>query len=219
MDKIKNIIILGGLGDGVVAASMIKDIEEYDNSMKVLGFLNNSGENFILDYPVLGDLNEWKKFVKDDVYFISALLKTKYSYERMNLVEKLNIPLNKFCNVIHPSATVSKYTEIGVGNLIAPNVNIMPNTKIANHCSFRSGVSVGHDCIIENFCYLGPNAVMSGRSILKDGAHMGPNSSLLDSKTIGNHAVLGIGSVATKNIDNFKVYFGIPAKKIGITFK
>ena len=220
MDEIKNIIILGGHGDGVVVASLVHDIEAFDNSVKLFGFLNDGIEEKILQYPVLGKLKDWKKFKTDDsVYFVTALLKTKYSYQRSKLIDSLCIPREKFCNVVHPTATISKLSTIGVGNVIGPSVNIMPNVYIGDHCSFRAGASIGHDCIIEDFCYVGPNAVMAGRSKMRKGAHMGPNSSLLDGKVLQEHVVLGMGSVMTKDTEEFRVYFGVPAKKIGMSFK
>lgn len=215
--KIKRIIILGGNGDGVVIASLIHDINKHDNSIVLLGFLNDSEEQTILDYPVYGKLSDWKQFENEnDIYFITALLKTKYSYQRSNLIMSLNIPLKKFCNIIHPTSTISHYARIGVGNVIGPSVNIMPNVIVGNHCSFRAGASIGHDCKINDFCYVGPNATMAGGSLLEDGSHMGPNSSLLDGKVIGKYSVLGMGSVSTKDIGVSQVYFGVPARKIGI---
>lgn len=213
------IIILGGLGDGVVVASMIKDLEKTNQDIKLLGFLNDSTEQNILGFPVLGNLFQWEKFKEDkDIFFISALLKTKYSFQRSSLINSLKIPLEKYCNIIHPSATISEYSKIGIGNVFGPNVNVMPNATIDNHCSFRAGASIGHDCKINSFCYMGPNSTMAGNSVLKNGAHVGPNASILDNKVIGSHSVLGMGSVATKDIEDFKVYFGVPAKKIGITY-
>lgn len=216
----KKVIILGGQGDGVGIASFINDMQKEGQHIELLGFLNDSEDKRILDLPVLGSLSDWKNYEKDeDVYFITALLKTKYSYQRSNLINDLKIPINKYCNVIHPTAIISDYSKIGVGNVIGPNVNIMPNVIIGNHCSFRASASIGHDCKINNFCYMGPNSTMAGKSILNDGAHIGPNASVLDGKVIGQHSVLGMGSVATKDIEDFNVYFGVPSKKIGVIVK
>ncbi len=216
----KKIIILGGQGDGVVIASLINDIKKIGQKIELLGFLNDSEDSRILDFPVLGCLDDWKNYKEDEnIYFITALLKTKYSYQRSKLINDLKIPLDRYCNIVHPTATISDYSKVGVGNVIGPNVNIMPNVTIGNHCSFRASASIGHDCKINNFCYMGPNSTMAGKSVLMDGAHMGPNASLLDGKVVGQHAILGMGSVATKDIEDFKVHFGVPSKKIGMVFK
>lgn len=211
----KKVIILGGLGDGVGIASLINDMQKEGHHIELLGFLNDSEDKRILNFSVLGSLSDWKNYEEDeDVYFITALLKTKFSYQRSKLINDLKIPINKYCNIIHPTATISDYSKIGVGNVIGPNVNIMPNVIIGNHCSFRASASIGHDCKINNFCYMGPNSTMAGKSILNDGAHIGPNASVLDGKIIGQHSVLGMGSVATKDIEEFNVLFGVPAKVI-----
>ena len=209
------VIILGGLGDGIVVASIIQDLAIH-TTIELLGFLNNGDANTILGYPVFGNINDWQKLNHKDVYFISALLKTKHSIQRSELILSLEIPQNKYCNIIHPSATISRYSSIGKGNLIGPSVNIMPNVTIGNHCSFRASASIGHDCKVQDFCYMGPNSTLSGGCALENGAHIGPNASVVDKVTIHKHTILGAGSVATKNISPFSVFFGIPAKKIGI---
>ena len=124
--KIKKIIILGGQGDGAGIASFINDMQKDGQHIELLGFLNDSDDKRVLNFPVLGSLSSWKNYEKDeDVYFITALLKTKHSYQRSKLINDLKIPIKKYCNVIHPTATISDYSKIGVGNVIGPNVNIM----------------------------------------------------------------------------------------------
>ena len=66
---------------------------------------------------------------------------------------------------------------------------------------------------------MGPNSTMAGTSMLNHGAHVGPNASILDGKVVNKHSVLGMNSCATKDLDEFSVYFGLPAKNIGIIQK
>lgn len=209
----KKIIILGGVGDGEVVASIINDISKYE-CIDLIGFLNDGDLNKILDYPVFGGLNQWEQYNQDDIFFISALLKTKNSFSRSRLLDSLEIPIEKFYTAIHPTAVVSKDSSIGYGNLIGPHVAIMPNVKIGNHCSFRAGASVGHHCQINDYCYMGPNSTLSGRSELSNGVHVGPNACVLDSVKVKQHCVLGAGSVLQKDTLSFSVYFGMPARKI-----
>jgi len=217
----KQIIIIGGMGDGLVVASFIEDvITAKKEKISLLGFLNDSGEDKINGYPVLGALKDASSFSKEkDLFFVSALLKVKYSYGRSKLINSLNIPLSKFITIIHPTATVAKAAKIGSGTVIGPHVTIMPNVKIGNHCSIRASANIGHDCILEDFCYMGPNSTLAGRSKMAIGAHLGPNSSVLDSKVLGAYSVVGIGSGVVRNVNSFDVVFGCPARKIGRAYK
>ncbi|RLB94486.1 MAG: hypothetical protein DRH50_06330 [Deltaproteobacteria bacterium] len=217
----KRIIILGGRGDGLVVASCIEDIITVTKEkISLLGFLNDSGEDKINEYRVLGPLKDASSFSnQEDLFFVSALLKVKRSYARSMLINSLNISLSKFITIIHPTATVAKSAKIGSGTVIGPHVTIMPNVKIGNHCSIRASANIGHDCILEDFCYMGPNSSLAGRSKMAIGAHLGANSSVLDSKVLGAYSVVGISSGVVRNVNSFDVVFGCPARKIGKAYK
>ena len=211
----KRIVILGGQGDGVVLASALQDLRAFDSDIIPYGFLNDFEPpgTKIADLPVLDKIENAEKFLdQKDIFFISALLKPKQSYERSQKVEKLMIPLERYYTLIHPHATVSKAAKVGHGTFVGPHANIMPNAIIGNHCSFRAGANVGHDCILGNYCYMGPNSNVSGRARLGDGVHIGPNASVLDGVKIGPYSVIGIGSIVVKDIPDFVVAFGNPAE-------
>jgi acetyltransferase EpsM len=212
---LKRIIILGGHGDGVVIASALEDLRAFDKSVVLYGFLNDFEPpgTKIADFPVLNKIENAKKFLgQKDIFFISALLKPKESYERSQKIEKLMIPLERYYTLIHPQATVSKAAKVGNGTFVGPHANIMPNAFIGNHCSFRASANVGHDCILGNYCYMGPNSSLSGRVKLGNGVHIGPNASVIEGVQIGSYSVIGIGSVVLKNIPDFSIAFGCPAK-------
>jgi acetyltransferase-like isoleucine patch superfamily enzyme len=61
---------------------------------------------------------------------------------------------------------------------------------------------------------MGPNATLSGRARLMEGAHLGPNAAVLDGMTVGRYAVVGLCSAVTKNVDDFAVCIGVPARVV-----
>lgn len=217
----KDVIILGGPGDGIGVASFIEDlIRLKKEKIKLLGFLNDFTKGEVYGYPILGKLNDASSFSqRDNVFFVSAILKVKQSYQRSKLLESLNIPLSKFITIIHPTATIARSTQIGLGTVIGPYVNIMPNVIIGNHCSLRASANIEHDSTLEDFCYVGPNATLAGKTKMKTGAHVGPNACVLEFKTIGSYSVVGMGSSVVKDVNEFNVVVGCPARKVGKTFK
>jgi acetyltransferase EpsM len=206
---------LGGQGDGVVIASALQDLRAVDRGVIPYGFLNDREPpgRKIAELPVLDKIENARKFLdKQDVYFISAILKAKEGYTRSQKIEKLEIPIERYFTLIHPHATVSKTAKVGRGTFVGPHANIMPNAIIGNHCSFRAGANVGHDCVLGDYCYMGPNSNVSGYAKLGNGVHIGPNASVVDAVEIGAYSVIGIGSVVLKNIPDFVIAFGNPAK-------
>jgi len=214
---LKKIIILGGYGDGEVIASALGDLQRHDQSIVPYGFLNDhlgKGES-IAGLPVLDTIENANNFLgQEDIYFISALLKVKESYERSKKISALKIPFKRFYTLIHPQATVSKNAKIGCGTFVGPHVTIMPNATIGNHCSLRASASIGHDCSMGNYCYMGPNSTLSGRVTIEEGVHIGPNACVQDQVTIGSFSVVGIGSTVLKDLPGFVVAFGSPVKII-----
>ena len=213
----KKILILGGHGDGAVIASALSDLHAIDNRIVPYGFLNDHEKpgNKIAGLPILDKISKAESFLKDkDVYFITALLKVKKSFERSQKIRGLKIPSERYFTLIHPSSTISSISKIGYGTFIGPHVTVMPGSTIGDHCSFRASASIGHDCKIGDFCYMGPNSTISGNVEVKNGAHIGPNTCVIERVCLGSHCVVGAGSTVLKDLSDFVVAFGCPARII-----
>jgi len=122
------------------------------------------------------------------------------------------------------NAKIGKNCVIGEGVHIGPDVIIGDNCKIQNHSLVYEGV------ILEDNVFLGPNTVttndfkpkMDGKwkesedrfrkTIFKDGACIGANSVIVCGNTIGKNALIGAGSVVTKDVPDNAVGFGNPFK-------
>lgn len=207
----KKIVVMGGAADGLVIAESIKKVENYEIS----GFINDEyKQDFKINgVPVLCRLSDWNK-LPEDVYFIQALNTINKANARLDLLLRLEIPENRWANVVDPLAMVSSEAVLGYGIYIGPFVTVQPNVKIANHVSVRAGANLGHDVEVGPFCYIGPNAVLCGRVRLKEGVHIGPGACVIDKVVVEKYTILGACSVLTKNSKSSQKLFGIPAKNI-----
>ena len=211
----KKIIILGGYGDGELLAWALHDVE----GVKGIGWLNDHEERgtLIAELPVLGKIDKTtiKHFLDESrALFITALQKVKESEERLRKIRNLYIPPERFYTLIHPSAYVAPNVKIGYDTFVGFHVCIMANAVIGNHCSFRSSAHIGHDWVIKDGCFVGPNASLLGRGFLGEGVHIGPNVSVKEGIEIGDYAIVGMGSVVTKNIPAYQTAIGSPARQI-----
>jgi acetyltransferase EpsM len=209
----KKIIILGGYGDGELLAWALHDIEGVEG----IGWLNDHEKEgtLIAELPVLGKIDKHTiENLSDDprALFITALQKVKLSEERLRKIKDLNIPPERFYTLIHPSAYVAPNVKIGYDTFVGFHVCIMANTQIGNHCSFRSSAHIGHDWVIKDGCFVGPSASLLGRGVLGEGVHIGPNVSVKEGVEIGDYAIVGMGSVVTKNILTYQTAIGSPAR-------
>lgn len=128
----------------------------------------------------------------------------------------------QFC-VILPNAKIGNYCNI------CAQVFIENDVIIGNYVTIKSGVQIWDGARIEDYVFIGPNVTFTNdlfprsknkefikkRIILKKGCSIGANSTLLAGIEIGENALIGAGSVVTKNVPANTVWFGNPAQLKG----
>jgi acetyltransferase EpsM len=210
----KKIVIIGGRGNGTVIASTIEDCKDSGQDISCVGFLNDN-EKSIDGYPVLGGIRnkDWLK-LPDDYLFIYAMSKVKKALDIHNLLKKLKIPIERFANIIHPTAVVSKQFTIGKGVVIMPHTIVSPGVKMGNHSQLYAMGFIGHDSTIGEMTFLSANSHTGGNVTVGDGAHIGIMSTSIENVVIGEYSVVGAGAIILKNVAPFNVVVGNPAKVI-----
>lgn len=206
-----NIVVIGGRGSGTVIVSAINDMTD----MECVGFLNDF-EKEIDRYPVLGSITKrgWQA-LDEDVFFISALTNAKSGDVRHLLLKGLEIPSNRFANVVHPIAHISSMSEIGYDVGIMPFASVGPDVKIGDHSKIFAQGFIGHDSELGEMCFVANNATIGGKVKMGDGVHVGSNSSILERVQIGQYAVIGLGAVVIRDVSPFDIVVGNPARVIG----
>jgi acetyltransferase EpsM len=213
----KRIVVLGGRGDGFVVAEAVKHLCAAGAPVELVGFLNDTEPRgtTLHGVPVLARLDDWRD-ADPDMLFIPAIQKAKDMARRVRRIASLGIPAERWTTVIHPSAVVSSDVPVGMGAFIASNATVQPASRVGNFASLRAGAMMGHECTVEDHAYVGANAVMCGRSRLALAAHLGPGSVLLENKVMGPFSVCGIASAVTKDVREYQIVFGHPARRVGI---
>ncbi|MHA1777608.1 MAG: N-acetyltransferase [Promethearchaeia archaeon] len=110
--------------------------------------------------------------------------------------------------------------------IIGRMVTVECNTKIGKRSKIQTAAHITGDCIIGDDVFVGPEVTtmndlyMGAREtemkgpIIEDGALIGGNATLLPGVRIGKNAVVGAGSVVTKDVPANEVWVGNPARKI-----
>ncbi len=130
-----------------------------------------------------------------------------------------------FCHVLG-HVRIGKHCRIGQNVVIGPSVVIGNNVKIQNNVSVYQGVRLEDDV----FC--GPSMVFTNvhtprsafprnrpedflPTLVRRGASIGANATIVCGNTIGEHALVGAGSVVTRDVPAHAVVYGNPARHRG----
>ena len=123
-------------------------------------------------------------------------------------------------------ASVREDVEIGKYTIVGRGVAIENDTRIGNYVKIETNAYVTAHTIIESRCFIAPMVTMSNDNFLgrteerfkytkgphlKKGARIGANATLMPRVVIGEDAMVGAGSVVTRDVPPRKVVAGVPA--------
>lgn len=135
-------------------------------------------------------------------------------------------------NKIGNGTQIWQYCVVLAGAVIGENCNICfgvfieNDVVVGNNVIIKSGVQLWDGLTLEDNVFIGPNVTFTNdlyprsgeelfklqRTVIEHGATVGANSTIICGITIGKYAMIGAGSVVTKNIPDHTLWFGNPAR-------
>lgn len=125
---------------------------------------------------------------------------------------------------ISPTAIIGEDCVIGQNVFIGDHVIVGDRVKIQNNVSVYEGVTLRNDV------FVGPSVVFTNvinprafinrksefqKTIIGEGASIGANSTIICGNEVGEYALIGAGSVLTKNVGPYELWYGNPASYKG----
>jgi UDP-2-acetamido-3-amino-2,3-dideoxy-glucuronate N-acetyltransferase len=125
---------------------------------------------------------------------------------------------------------IMKGSRLGERCVVGQNVNVDGGSTIGNNVKIQNNVSVYSGTIIEDDAFLGPSCVLTNvtnprsqvnrhalyeSTVLKRGCTIGANATVVCGVTVGRYAFVGAGSVLTRDVPDYALVVGNPARQIG----
>ena len=209
----KDIIIVGAGGFGREVADWIEDINDVSPTWNVLGFLDDNLDalkGYASDYKVIGKISDWEP--KPNQWYACGLAFPRAKRHCVGLLQSKGA---KFATIIHPTAIISKFSEIGEGTIITQRSGLNTNTKVGKFVTLLES-RMGHDSSIGDYSTLSGDCNINGHVSIGEDVYVSCGVSIAPSKKIGDGAKIGIGSIVISNVKPGVTVFGNPAKKIDI---
>ena len=154
-----------------------------------------------------------------------------YSINRMRIHPTADVQ----SSAIGENTNIWQYCIVPPGAVIGSNCNICAHVLIENHVrigdnvTIKSGVQVWDEVTIEDNVFIGPNVTFTNdltprskvypdrfcSTLIETGASIGANSTIVAGHTIGRYAMIGAGSVITKDVPANTLWYGNPATQQG----
>lgn len=125
---------------------------------------------------------------------------------------------------VMPNCKIGERCNLGQNVVVSSNVTLGVNVKVQNNVSIYTGV----EC--EDDVFLGPSMVFTNitnprsaivrrdqyaKTLVRKGASIGANATIICGNNVGKFALIGAGAVVTKDVPDYALLVGNPAKQIG----
>ena len=211
------LVIVGGEGNGGVIASCVDhNRKKYnDHTYEVIGWVNDflPKGHMVNGYPVLGGIDSIPDLLNEEnVYFMWAIHMVGKGTLREKLYSKASIPMDRLATIVHKSSFIADTAILEPGAFVMANSYVGPASVIGSCTLVMANCCIGHNTTIGRGGHISAGAVVS--SYVKIGVYSDIclAATVIEKAEIGDYSVAGASSLVLKNIKDYEVHVGQPAR-------
>jgi sugar O-acyltransferase (sialic acid O-acetyltransferase NeuD family) len=206
----KNLLIIGARGFGREIANIATQCQSFMLDWNIKGFLDDKVDalNNYNGYPPIIDSVEQYEVRPDDV-FVCALGDV---YQKHKYVEIIKNKGGRFISLIHNTSTFYQEFRHGEGLILFPYSVITCSVTIGEFITILPFTVLGHDVVVGDYCHLDSHTFLGGFVNIGSFVTIHTRATIVPRLQIGDHAVIGAGSVVIQNVQENYSVFGNPAR-------
>ena len=210
----RKVVIIGAGGFAREVLDVLEAVNNVDATYEILGFIVDpqyaKPGTILNDKPVLGGF-DWLEAHREEVLAICGVGAPDLRYRMVARARSAGV---RFFSVIHPGATLTRWTTIGEGTIITAGCILTNRIRIGDHVQVNLDCTVGHDAAIGDFVTLAPGVHVSGNVTLGEGASVGTGANIIEKKTVGAWSTLGAGTTVILDVPDNSTVVGVPGKVV-----
>lgn len=208
------IVILGSGSHGIDILDSLLECNRLQELYRPLGFLDDRpARPEVHGFPVLGGLEEAAEFAAE-VQFVTAMGSPTSYRDKPALLERLGIARERWATVVHPSASLSGWAELGRGCVILQQCTLSAGCRVGDQVVMLPGCRISHDTVVGDYNLLATGVILSGHVEVEANCYLGAGSLVRERLRLGAGCLLGMGSVVVKSVAPGERVAGNPARPL-----
>jgi UDP-N-acetylbacillosamine N-acetyltransferase len=209
---LQKLVIWGTSGHALVVADAIRSRTEYE----IVGFIDDvhperRGTEFC-GALILGGREQL------DILHRKGITNLIFGFgdcqARLKLAGMVREKGFQLVTAIHCNAVVASDVFVGKGTMIAAGAVVNSAARVGENVIINTTASVDHECIIEAGAHICPGVHLAGRVHIGQGAWIGIGATVVEQINIGTGAMIGAGALVLRDVPDFMLAYGVPAKVI-----
>lgn len=207
------LLIWGVTSQARLLAGLASESDQLRDLKIVFHSPNGDSANFKTPNPVSYSPEDMKSYLAELSHFIVAIggENGKARLDIHTSLVKLGLAP---ADLKSDASFIDETTHIGSGFVLMPGAVVNKFCKIGEQCIINTNASIDHECTLGDGVHVMGSAAIAGRVTVGDYASIGTNATVLPDLTIGKGAIVGAGAVVTKNVEDYSVVVGSPAREI-----